>query len=50
MKVQGGTMRIILLSIGFIFFTASTYVEASEKRDKNFSIQDSTETVKYWLI
>jgi hypothetical protein len=50
MQVQGGTMRILLLSIGFIFLTASTYAKASEKRDKNFSIQDSTKAVKYWVI
>lgn len=50
MQVQGGTMRILLLSISFIFLTASTYLEASEKKDKSFSIQDNNETVKYWVI
>jgi len=43
-------MRIILLSVGFILLTATSHAKASEKQDKNFSIQDSNKSVKYWVI
>jgi hypothetical protein len=48
-KVQGGTMKALTLTLGLLFLLGTTYVQASENPDQDFSITES-EDIKYWVI